>query len=268
MNLYDIRKRYIADKYSDVNASSRTCQDVLLSKIYKCPLSSNITLKGGVVISHISKDKRRATRDFDLDFIRYSLGDDSIKNFINCLNDVEDGVKIEITEPIEDLKHQEYQGKRVYIALTDRYGNKIETKLDIGIHSKLEVKQEDYCFELNSTGENVELFVNSIEQMFTEKLFSLLKLGRFSTRYKDIFDFYYFIDSGRVDENRLVNYFKEYIFSITDSKWRSIADIHKRLKSILSNEIFLRSANTAQNNWIELPVNKVVERILIFIKNL
>ena len=30
----------------------------------------------------ISKDARRATQDMDIDFIRYSLGDDSIRQFI------------------------------------------------------------------------------------------------------------------------------------------------------------------------------------------
>lgn len=35
---------------------------------------------------NLSNDKRRATRDLDLDFIKYSLDDISIKNFINELN--------------------------------------------------------------------------------------------------------------------------------------------------------------------------------------
>ena len=108
MNLSDIRKGYVAQKYSAANASSRTCQDVLLNKIAKSTLSKNVTIKGGVIISHLSKDKRRATRDFDLDFIHYSLDDSSIRKFIETLNNVDDGIIIEITEPIEELKHEEY----------------------------------------------------------------------------------------------------------------------------------------------------------------
>ena len=37
----------------------------------------------------------------------------------------------------------------------------------------------------------VSLLINSKEQMFTEKLRSILKFGPLSTRYKDIFDIYY-----------------------------------------------------------------------------
>ena len=45
-------------------------------------MSKNITIKGGVVMYGLSNDKRRATRDLDLDFIKYSLADESIKLFI------------------------------------------------------------------------------------------------------------------------------------------------------------------------------------------
>ena len=78
---------------------------------------------------------------------------------------------------------------------TTLQGNIIATKLDIGVHSKFDIEQEEYCFELDSIGENVMLLMNSKEQMFTEKLSSLLRIGRFSTRYKDIFDLYYFIST-------------------------------------------------------------------------
>lgn len=58
--------------------------------------NKNVTIKGGVVMYDLSNDKRRATRDLDLDFIRYSLGDSSIVNFIKQLNNVKDEIKIEI----------------------------------------------------------------------------------------------------------------------------------------------------------------------------
>lgn len=47
----------------------------LISKTF---LNHNITVKGGVVMRSISRDARRATQDIDLDFIRYSLRDESM----------------------------------------------------------------------------------------------------------------------------------------------------------------------------------------------
>lgn len=57
---------------------------------------------------------RRATQDLDIDFIRYSLADDSIDYFIQKLNCLE-GIIINRKGKIEELKQQNYHGKRVYI---------------------------------------------------------------------------------------------------------------------------------------------------------
>lgn len=65
----------------------------------------------------LSNDKRRATRDLDLDFIKYSLADVSIKSFIDTLNLVDDGIKIYIEGDIQKLQHQDYKGKRINVVL-------------------------------------------------------------------------------------------------------------------------------------------------------
>ena len=93
--------------------------------------NENVTIKGGVVMHNISKDMRRATRDMDIDFIKYSLEDRSIREFIKELNNTDDGIKIKITGKIEPLHHQDYDGKRVYIQLTDKNRYSISSKLDI-----------------------------------------------------------------------------------------------------------------------------------------
>lgn len=62
----------------------------------------------------ITGNVRRATEDLDLDFIRYSLEDESIRYFILKLNCLE-GIRIEIKgNKIEQLSQQEYSGN-VYI---------------------------------------------------------------------------------------------------------------------------------------------------------
>ncbi|MDD4187785.1 MAG: nucleotidyl transferase AbiEii/AbiGii toxin family protein, partial [Bacilli bacterium] len=65
-------------------------------KISKTSKARNITVKGGVVMMNMSKDLRRATRDLDLDFIKYSLSEDSIIKFIERLNEIDDDVKLVI----------------------------------------------------------------------------------------------------------------------------------------------------------------------------
>ncbi|MDR2570996.1 MAG: nucleotidyl transferase AbiEii/AbiGii toxin family protein [Oscillospiraceae bacterium] len=266
MNLNDIRDIYKSEGYEILDASSKACHDVILSKLAKSSLSKNATVKGGVIIQHISKNKRRATRDFDLDFVRYSLDNEAIATFIDTLNEIDDGVTINIVAPIEELSHQEYQGKRVFLELTDNQGNVIGTKLDIGVHKKAKLQQVEYCFELDSVDESVTLLGNSKEQMFTEKLASLLKHGRFSTRYKDVFDLYYFINTTGMDNDKLMQCFDEFIYSAEDMRENNISDIHKRVSSIFRYEAFLDRASTARNNWLELPISKVTKSILDFLR--
>ena len=85
MNLEQLRKKYVDEGYTMANASAKICQDIILNKIYKSSMSHNVTIKGGVVMHEISNDRRRATRDLDLDFIKYSLSAEAIKNFIEKL---------------------------------------------------------------------------------------------------------------------------------------------------------------------------------------
>ena len=140
-------------------------------------------------MQNVTGSDRRATRDIDLDFIRYSLTDDKIKSFVsslNCLN----GISITILGPIIELKHENYRGRRIEVSISDGEDT-IKSKLDIGIHKHLELKQKEYCFDVCMDDEGASLLINSQEQMFAEKLYSLLKLGIYSERYKDIYDMYF-----------------------------------------------------------------------------
>ena len=107
----------------------------------------------------ISKDIRRATQDLDIDFIRYSLDDSSIEAFIEKLNDKE--IKIKITSPIKRLHHQGYDGKRVFIDISDNFGNVFSTKLDIGVHKDIDIDQDELCFDLGIDSNSVTLLANS-----------------------------------------------------------------------------------------------------------
>lgn len=119
-----------ADGYTDEYAEAKVCQDVVLKAISESSLSRNATIKGGVVMRSISHNVRRATQDMDIDFIRYSLSDESIRLFIQKLNCIED-IHISQTGMITELKQQEYHGKRVHIEISDKEGDSIQGKIDL-----------------------------------------------------------------------------------------------------------------------------------------
>ncbi len=149
--------------YTRANAIAKMCQDIILNEIAKSPYFKNVTIKGGVVMHSISNDKRRATRDIDLDFIKYSLEDVAIARFIDKLNDNDDGITIKMDGKPEPLHHQDYDGKRVNVIVNDSYNNTMKSKLDIGVHKNFGIEQEEYCFELNAINTTATLFINSVE---------------------------------------------------------------------------------------------------------
>ena len=57
---------------------------------------------------------------------------------MNCL----EGIKISRNGKIEELKQQDYSGKRVYITIEDLEGNQVKSKIDLGVHNRLELEQE------------------------------------------------------------------------------------------------------------------------------
>ena len=217
---------------------------------------------------NISDDKRRATKDLDIDFIRYSLSNASINEFISKLNLLNDGIMLYIVKDIVELKQQDYHGKRVYIKLNDNFGNELSTKLDIGVHNNFDIEQDEYCFELNAIKESATLLINSKEQIFVEEIKSLLKLGSVSSRYKDILDFYFLINTGDINKEKLIKYFQIMIFDDINMFENNINDVYNTLENILKKKRYLKNFNTVKNNWLEIPIMKVIDNILNFIQQL
>ena len=93
MNLQEGIEKIKKEGYNEANAEARLCQDIILKAISESSLRRNVTIKGGVVMRNLSGSVRRATQDIDLDFIKYSISDESIMAFIGKLNQVE-GVEI------------------------------------------------------------------------------------------------------------------------------------------------------------------------------
>lgn len=268
MNLEDIVRHNVENGYDLIDARSKVAQDVILNKISKSKFKNNITIKGGVVMHSISNSVRRATRDLDLDFIKYSLDDESIIGFIDRLNSVDDNITVEIIGKIEELHHQDYSGKRVYIKISDVNNYEIDTKLDIGVHKLFELEQDDYYFNLDAMEDGVSLLINSPEQIFTEKLKSLLKLGFRSTRYKDLFDFYYLIHYDKLDRKKLLKSFQVIIFDDNTMFEEILENIYSRLKSIFKSNAYKRNLTDPKNNWLDIPINDAIEKVLNYIEEL
>lgn len=265
INLQQLIDKEMKKGYSGDSASAKICQDIVLKAISESSLKRNVTVKGGVVMRSKTNNIRRATQDMDIDFIRYSLADGAIDIFIEQLNCL-DGILIERTGDITELKQQDYHGKRVFVTISDTSGNHLRSKIDLGVHKRLEIEQEEYCFDIAYDDEGASLLINTNEQMFSEKLRSLLKFGAFSTRYKDVFDMYYLKD--HIEKIKLLNSLEIYIFNDDGMRENNITDIFMRLQRIFSDKRYKQTLDRSDKRWIDENIDTILNGLLDFIRKI
>lgn len=265
MNLSDMVRKMQELGYETDDAEARVCRDVVLKAISKSSLSRNVTIKGGVVMRSITNNIRRATQDMDIDFIRYSLSDESIENFIAKLNCIE-GITVIRVGRIEELSQQDYKGKRVYVHIKDNHGNQIESKIDLGVHKHMEIEQEEYCFDIAFDDEGASLLINTREQMFVEKLRSLLKFGIFSTRYKDVYDMYY--QCGKLDKENLFTCLDTFIFDDSGMRENNMSAIIKRLEFVFHDKMYKERADKSDKRWLDEDIEEIFGRIIRYLNEL
>lgn len=265
LQIAEMIKKAKSEGYDEGNAEAKVAQDILLILISKSSLNRNITVKGGVVMRSISHDSRRATQNMDLDFIRYSLQDDAIQAFIEKLNNV-GIVNIHITGSIEELRQQDYHGRRVHVTIIDADGYILTSKIDLGVHKHFDIEQEDFCFDVGLNDMSASLLINSKEQMLTEKMRSVLKFGPISTRYKDIYDIYYLFSLA--DRKKLMNCFEILIFSDPGMRENDMADVLHRVESTFSSKRYVDRLKSSRKNWLELETDVVLRGIISSLENM
>ena len=263
MNLSEMVMQMQIIGYEPDDARARVCQDIVLKAISESTLSRNVTIKGGVVMRSMTNNIRRATQDMDIDFIRYSLSDESIDLFVEKLNCL-DGVTIRRGGKIEELSQQDYNGKRVHVHIIDKLGNQIESKIDLGVHKHMEIEQEEYCFDIAFDDKGASLLINTREQMFAEKLRSLLKFGSFSTRYKDIYDMYY--QCGKMNEEKLFQCLHTFIFDDPGMRENDMAAIAKRVESVFRDKTYMKRVDKSDKRWMDDEIGIVFEGIVNYLK--
>ena len=251
--------------YRRIPAQAKVAHDIILSAIKAAGMKERITIKGGVVMSGLTKLVRRATIDMDVDLVHYSLRNDAIEKFVRLLDKSSD-CTIAIDGPITDLKQADYKGKRLYLRATDDKKKSVVTKMDIGVHADVSIAQRDFVFDVVTDTKSVKLLANSKEQIFVEKLKSLLRLGTLSTRYKDVFDMYFL--SQKINRRTLKAYISHFIYSDKKMREKDASAILRRLQSIFDDRLFKRELKKKKHAWLDTPPDEVTSALLNFIEKL
>lgn len=110
------------------------------------------------------------------------------------------------------------------------------------------------------------LLINSNEQMFVEKLRSLLRFGFISTRYKDIYDMYYLSD--KLNPERLTLCLETYIFKDPRMREKDIAEIIRRVSIVFADRSYQSRLASTDQRWLDEDVPKVLKQIESFLKSI
>ncbi len=266
-NIKDLVNKYIDEGYEEIYANAKVAQDIILTYLFESKYKNNVTIKGGIVMYNLSNNTRRATIDIDLDLIRIYLADNNLYNIFTSHK--LDGIDIIVDKKgITDLKHQDYKGKRIPIIIRDNYNNELNTKVDVGIHTEFDIKQDEIYFDTCIDDKKLLLMVNSKEQIFVEKIIPIIKFGLLSTRYKDFYDLYWLIKNGNMNKNEVNKILNSKIFEYGINGINSLEKLINHIELVLSNKNYLKIMDNRKNNWLDIGVKELKETIVNYLNTI
>lgn len=67
---------------------------------------------------------------------------------------------------------------------------------------------------------------------------------------------------------KLIKYIDILIFQDENMRENTLEDVNRRLTNILNNRRFQSRINTANNNWLEIPIKEVIHNVLEYFDGL
>ena len=155
----------------------------------------------------------------------------------------------------------------MFLSLRDETGDTIQAKLDIGVHALPGVEQVEMAFDVGTAAaEPAVLFANSPEQVFVEKLRSLLRLGPISNRGKDVFDMLFL--AGRVDRARTLDLIDRCICRDPRMLETDLAGIVRRVRRTFADRNYTARLAHRRSNWLQIPTSEATSKLLAFLESL
>ena len=96
------------------------------------------------------------------------------------------------------------------------------------------------------------------------KLLSLGRMGALSTRYKDIYDIFYLINTNKLDKEKTKSIL-DLLCSCSKRKPDSLLELQLSVESALHNKSFINDASRPIYKWIDNDISEIINTILFFI---
>lgn len=263
MLIKDRINHYLSMGMNIVEARIHTASDLFLRCVSLSSLKSNITLKGGVLVYHLTNNARRVTRDLDIDFIRYPTDKTSVDNFLKTISINQEGISITRTSEIEPLNHEDYHGIGFKVEIKQGK-EKLELDIDVGVHTYTVMDQNEIVLTDKIDSSGLSVLTNSIEQIVIEKTFATYRLGIAKARYRDLDDIYYFIKNNLINRNT----FKRYFSVMLKSKNITQDQLIDRLEDIYGDQDYINKHDKSKKKWMDVDVSTMSKEVIRFIDSI
>lgn len=246
-------------------AQSKVCQEILVSKIASDELlNSKVAFKGGLIIDAITNGKRGYTKDIDFDLIKYPLSDEALSDFFSRLNSCKayPNIMIDI-ESIKELRHKNYQGRRVELCFSDKKSN-YKLTVDIGIFIPLIKRNLKYEYNV-SFGDKRNININPVERIIAEKISTFGIYLTDNTRVKDLYDAYYLITSVNHNKHIVFRMLKELLVN-KNHFYKSFDLAVAAIVDTLRDKQYVEQINLDKRNWTDVStpvqINTIIDYLL------
>lgn len=263
-NLKFLYQRIKKPNLTKEQAESKVCQEIFIMKVGSSRfMNKRIAFKGGLIIDSLAHGKRGYTKDIDCDLIKYPLSDDGLGSFIEDLNNTNVFTNIRIRiQSAENLRHKNYQGKRILLAFSDG-DNEFNLLVDVGVDLMLIKKNKLFNYEI-AFGGATSILINPIEIILAEKLSTFAIYGTDNTRAKDLFDAYWIITHYQVDKNTTLKILKTIVVD-NSHYFKNIQFTQKFIINTLRDKTFQNNLSTSKRNWTNTSLDIITKTIIDFI---
>lgn len=251
-------------KLTREEAESKVCQEILVAKIGNSSnFGSKVSFKGGLIIDSLVDGKRGYTKDIDFDFIKYPLSKEGLDSFFECLSTSKpyENISIKVEETTE-LRHKNYQGRRVFLSFNDKEIN-YHLTVDIGIFVPLIKQSVKYEYNVAFGGKS-QLNISPIERIIAEKLSTFAIYLTDNTRIKDLFDAYYLLTNIIHKKDIVMKMLKKILVS-KNHYYKNMAFALASIKNTLTDKRYFELIRNDKKNWTGVDPKIVVEKVIHYL---
>ena len=187
-------KALVRNKSHGDNAKAMTLirnfvMERFLERMSLSKYSSNLILKGGLLIASMVGLDNRSTMDIDTTIRNYNLSAEDAEKMIEDIIAVplNDGTRFAVKSVESIMNEAEYPGIRFKLeAALDTM--KTPLKIDISTDDVITPREVNYEYKLMFEERSIPLLAYNLETVLAEKMETIISRGTLNTRMRDYYD--------------------------------------------------------------------------------